>query len=53
VRWMRSSTSDSSLARVRVITRCLGPVASAVMNGRLISVCRVELSSIFAFSAAS
>src|SRR5882724_434918 len=53
VRSMRSATSDSSLARVSVITRCLGPVWSAVMNGRLISVWRVELSSIFAFSAAS
>ena len=31
----------------------MGPDASAVMNGRLMSVCIVELSSIFAFSAAS
>lgn len=32
---------------------CLGPEASAVMNGRLISVCVVENDSILAFSAAS
>ena len=49
----RSATSDSSLARVSVITRCFGPLASAVMNGRLISVCTVELSSTLAFSEAS
>ena len=47
------STSSSSLARVMVCTRCLGPDASAVMNGRLISVCMVVDSSILAFSAAS
>ena len=50
---MRSSTSASNLARVSFIVRCLGPDASAVMNGRLISVCVVDDSSIFAFSAAS
>ena len=32
--------------------RCFGPAASAVMNGRLISVSRVDQSSNFAFSAA-
>ena len=32
---------------------CFGPVLSAVINGRLISVCSAEESSIFAFSAAS
>ena len=53
VRSMRSMTSDSSLARVRVMTRCLGPLASAVMNGRLISVWSVLDSSTLAFSAAS
>ena len=37
-RWMMSSTIASSLARVSFLTRCFGPVASAVMNGRLISV---------------
>ncbi len=51
--WMRSSTSASNLARVSFIVRCFGPAASAVMNGRLISVCVVDESSIFAFSAAS
>ena len=34
----RSSTSCSSFARVSFSCRCLGPEASAVMNGRLISV---------------
>ena len=34
----RSSTSCSNFARVSFFTRCFGPVASAVMNGRLISV---------------
>ena len=32
---------------------CFGPVLSAVMNGKLISVCSAEDSSILAFSAAS
>src|SRR5665647_883381 len=36
---MRSSTSASNLARVSFMVRCLGPEASAVMNGRLTSVC--------------
>ena len=49
----RSLTRSSSLARVSVTTRCLGPVASAVMYGRLISVDAVVDSSILAFSAAS
>ena len=43
----------SSLARVIFIRRCLGPEASAVMKGRLISVSIVVDSSILAFSAAS
>ena len=38
VRWTRSSTRASNLARVTVTLRCFGPVASAVMYGRLISV---------------
>src|ERR1700685_215443 len=50
---MMSSTIDSSLARVNFLTRCFGPPASAVMNGRLISVSMVVESSIFARSAAS
>ena len=53
VRSTRSAVSCSSLARVRVMTRCLGPLASAVRYGRLISVCIVVESSILAFSEAS
>ena len=48
-----SSTICSKRARVSFICRCLGPVASAVMNGRLISVSSSVESSILAFSAAS
>ena len=51
--WTRSSTSCSSLDRDSVITRCLGPEASAVMNGRLISVSVNVVSSTLARSAAS
>jgi hypothetical protein len=39
--------------RVSETCMCLGPLASAVMNGRLISVVAVLLSSHLAFSAAS
>ena len=53
VREIRSSTSDSSFARESFITRCFGPEASAVMNGRLTSVSLDDDSSILAFSAAS
>ena len=53
VRCTSGSTSDSSFARVSFIVMCLGPEASAVMNGRLISVSITDDSSIFAFSAAS
>ncbi|MNE80953.1 hypothetical protein D3C80_1775660 [compost metagenome] len=53
VRCTRSSTSASSLAREIFTLRCFGPVASAVMYGRLTSVCWLEDSSILAFSAAS
>ncbi len=52
-RSIRSPTNCSSFARVSLRTRCLGPVASAVTNGRLISVSTVVESSILAFSAAS
>ena len=45
--------SSFSFARVSFISRCFGPLASAVMNGRLICVSCVVESSIFAFSAAS
>ena len=41
------------LGRVSVSSRCSGPSAVAVMNGRLIWVDWVWLSSILAFSAAS
>ena len=53
VRSIKGSTSDSNLARVIFIDRCFGPDWSAVMYGRLISVCCELDSSIFAFSAAS
>ena len=45
--------SPSSLARVSLMFRCFGPLASAVINGRLMSVSMEPESSIFAFSAAS
>ncbi len=50
---MRSEVSSLSLARLSVMVMCLGPLASAVMNGRLISVLMALDSSILAFSAAS
>mmetsp|Transcript_37172 Transcript_37172/g.84198 ORF Transcript_37172/g.84198 Transcript_37172/m.84198 type:complete len:282 (-) Transcript_37172:657-1502(-) len=53
VRWINESVNSSSLARVNLTFMCFGPVASAVMNGRLISVDPVDESSVFAFSAAS
>ncbi len=52
-RWTRSSTSCSSFGRVSRTFMCFGPEASAVMNGRLMSVSCAEESSILAFSAAS
>ncbi len=48
-----SSTICSKRARVSFICRCLGPEASAVTNGRLISVSSSVESSILAFSDAS
>mmetsp|Transcript_27894 Transcript_27894/g.70116 ORF Transcript_27894/g.70116 Transcript_27894/m.70116 type:complete len:234 (+) Transcript_27894:758-1459(+) len=53
VRSSRESTRLSNLERVMVELRCLAPEASAVMNGRLTSVCAVEDSSHLAFSLAS
>ena len=53
VRWISSSTRVSSLARVSLTLRCFGPLASAVMKGRLMSVWVALDSSILAFSAAS
>ena len=52
-RLTKSADNCSNLALVKVFTKCLGPVAVAVIYGRLISVCVVAESSIFAFSAAS
>ena len=42
-----------SFALVNFKLTCFGPVLSAVMKGKLISVCAAEDNSIFAFSAAS
>ncbi|BAS81153.1 Os02g0774400 [Oryza sativa Japonica Group] len=50
---MRLFTKDSNFDLVSVMFKCLAPEASAVMNGRLISVWAVDESSILAFSAAS
>ena len=41
------------LALEMVVLMCLAPEASAVMKGKLMSVCVAELSSHLAFSAAS
>ncbi len=49
----RSCVNCSNFERVNLISKCLGPPASAVMNGRLISVSNADDNSIFAFSAAS
>src|SRR5438067_1558790 len=49
----RSFTSSSSWLRVIVSVRCLGPVASAAMNGRFTSVSVAEESSCLARSDAS
>ena len=49
----KSSTKASNFARVTLIAKCLGPVASAVIYGRFTSVDCADESSIFAFSAAS
>ena len=50
---IRSATNCSRRARLRDLTKCWGPLASAVMKGKLISVSRVLDSSILARSAAS
>ena len=49
----KSSVNDSSLALVNLRLQCLGPEASAVKYGKLMSVYVVDDNSIFAFSAAS
>mmetsp|Transcript_4536 Transcript_4536/g.9159 ORF Transcript_4536/g.9159 Transcript_4536/m.9159 type:complete len:318 (+) Transcript_4536:747-1700(+) len=53
VREMRGSTRLSNCARETLAFICLGPVASAVIKGKLTSVCARPSSSLFAFSAAS
>ena len=52
-RSMRSAVMSWNLARVRVSSMWSGPLAVAVMNGRLIWVCCTCDRSILAFSAAS
>ena len=47
------STKLSKEALVSFWVKCFGPVWSAVMKGRLTSVCEADDNSIFAFSAAS
>ena len=49
----RSEVISSNFALVKSISKCFGPVASAVMNGSDIVVFVDALSSILAFSAAS
>lgn len=49
----KSSVNDSNLALVNFKLQCLGPEASAVKYGKLISVYVVDDNSILAFSAAS
>ena len=49
----KSSTKDSNFALVILWTKCFGPELSAVIYGKLTSVCSDEDSSILAFSAAS
>ena len=49
----RPPTNSSNFARNIFITKCLGPLASVVIKGWLISVSMVVDSSILAFSAAS
>ncbi len=53
VLWNISKERFSIWALVILVTRCFGPLASAVMNGRLISASSVCESSTFALSAAS
>ena len=50
---IKSSHNCSNLARVSLRTKCLGPVAVAVIYGKLISVSVDDDNSILAFSAAS
>mmetsp|Transcript_36437 Transcript_36437/g.69915 ORF Transcript_36437/g.69915 Transcript_36437/m.69915 type:complete len:206 (+) Transcript_36437:1066-1683(+) len=52
-RSIKSEHICSNLARVSMVSMCLGPSAVAVMKGRLMAVWVIVESSIFAFSAAS
>ena len=52
-RFRRSLHMSSNLARVRLVSMCLGPSGVAVMKGRLMEVWETPESSILAFSAAS
>ena len=51
--WTRSWVNSLNLALVKFISICFGPVASAVMNGKLMFVWVEDDNSILAFSAAS
>ena len=53
VRSIKSSVSSSNFALVKFISRCFGPSAVAVMNGKLMLVVVEEDNSFLAFSAAS
>ena len=49
----KSCVNSSNFARLKFISKCFGPSAVAVMNGRLMFVVVAEDNSFFAFSAAS
>ena len=49
----KSAVIASNFCLVKSTSKCLGPVASAVIKGRLMLVLLIPESSIFAFSAAS
>ena len=49
----KSAVNSLNFALERDKSKCFGPVASAVINGRLIDAFVMPESSIFAFSAAS
>ena len=51
--WTIGCARDSSLVRVKVRCKCLGPALSDVIKGKSMSVLIKVVSSIFAFSAAS
>ncbi len=49
----RSCVSSSNLARVKFMSKCFGPSAVAVINGKLMLVVVAADNSFLAFSAAS